>query len=211
MKEVEVWKDVLGFQGIYQASNLGRIKSFKYGREKILKPRINARGYFLVMLCKDGVQKNHYIHRLVYEAFNGKIPQGLVVNHLNEIKTDNRLENLEICTHKENINYGTCKARISASKKGKNNPMFGKKRSEETKRKISASKRGKKHTEERKRKMSEAHKGKKLSEEHKRKISEGMKRRKAETILYNMPDKLADFIERRIKEDYPLHIVKREA
>lgn len=174
MKEVEVWKDVLGFQGIYQASNLGRIKSLKYGREKILKPRINARGYFLVMLCKDGVQKNHYIHRLVYEAFNGKIPQGLVVNHLNEIKTDNHLNNLEICSHRENCNYGTSRARISASKKGK-----------------------------------------KLSEEHKRKISAARKaywqRRRAETILYNMPDKLADFIERRIKEDYPLHIVKREA
>ena len=170
MKEVEVWKDVLGFQGIYQASNLGRIKSLKFGREKILKPRINARGYFLVMLCKDGVQKNHYIHRLVYEAFNGKIPQGLVVNHLNEIKTDNHLNNLEICSHRENCNYGTSRARISASKKGK-----------------------------------------KLSEEHKRKISEGMKRRKAETILYNMPDKLADFIERRIKEDYPLHKISREA
>ena len=61
--------------------------------------------------------------------------------------------------------------------------------------------------------MSAAKKGKKLSEEHKRKLSASQKaywqRKKAETILYNMPDKLADFIERKIREDYPLHIVKK--
>ena len=174
MKKVEVWRPILGFELLYQASNFGRIKSLKFGREKILKPRLNKCGYHLVMLCKDGKGKNFRIHRLVFEAFNGKIPEGLVVNHLNEIKTDNRLDNLEICTQKENLNHGTRALRISA-----------------------------------------ANKGKKLSEEHKRKISAARKsywqRRKAETILYNMPDKLADFIERRIKEDYPLHIVKREA
>ena len=172
MKEVEVWRPILGFELLYQASNFGRIKSLKYGKEKILKPRLGKRGYQMVQLYKDGKGKNYRIHRLVYEAFNDKIPKGLVVNHLNEIKTDNRLENLEICTNKENINHGTCRARMSAAKKGK-----------------------------------------KLSEEHKRKLSASQKaywqRKKAETILYNMPDKLADFIERKIREDYPLHIVKK--
>lgn len=181
----EIWKDVLDYEGLYLVSNFGRVKSLIKGI--ILKPGFKGRGYLCVNLCKDGKLKNFLVHRLVVEAFQGKIPEGLVVNHLNEIKTDNRLENLEICTHKENLNYGTSRARISASKKGK------------------------KHSDETRRKMSEAHKGKKFSEEHKRKISEGHKRRRAETILYNMPDKLADFIEKRIKEDYPLHIVKREA
>ena len=113
----EEWKDILGFEGLYQASNMGRIKSLeriKKGKngclvtvkEKILKPQIN-RGYYRVNLYKNLIQKNYRVHRLVWEAFNGSIPEGLHVNHINEVKTDNRLENLNLMTPKENTNWGT--------------------------------------------------------------------------------------------------------
>lgn len=107
--EKEIWKDIPNYEGIYQASNLGRIKSLKrpYGlKEKILKPQI-IRGYYRVVLCKNSIQKKYLVHRLVWEVFNGTIPEGLQVNHINEIKADNRLENLNLMTCKENVNYGT--------------------------------------------------------------------------------------------------------
>ena len=114
----EIWKDIKGFEGLYQASNLGRIKSlerFRKGKngslvplkEKILKPRMLNSGYYIVQLYKNSIQKWYQVHRIVWEAFNGSIPEGLQVNHINEIKTDNRLENLNLMTCKENINYGT--------------------------------------------------------------------------------------------------------
>lgn len=162
MKLKEIWKDILGYEGLYQVSTLGRVKSLNYnrsGKERIMKPVLYGNGYYIVKLCKNGKQKRFSVHRLVAEAFLYKIPKGLVVNHLNQEKTDNRLENLEIVTQKENVNHGTCRARMSAAKRGKkhgplseehkrklseslkgeNNPMFGKKFSEEHKRKLSAS------------------------------------------------------------------------
>lgn len=135
----EIWKDAVGYEGLYQVSNLGQVKSLNYKRtdkERILKP-VLTKGYYSIGLCKNGKCKRSYVHKLVVEAFLGKISNGLVVNHLNEIKSDNRLENLEICTQKENINYGTCKARISESLRGEKHPRFGKKLSEEHKRKLS--------------------------------------------------------------------------
>lgn len=118
MKEViEIWKDIKGFEGVYQVSNLGRVKSlerFRKGangsletvKEKILKPLID-KGYYQVVLCKQSVQKHYLVHRLVWETFNGQILEGLQVNHINEIKTDNRLSNLNLMTAKENCNWGT--------------------------------------------------------------------------------------------------------
>ena len=110
---IEIWKPVIGYEGLYEVSNLGRVKSLNYlktGKEKILKERLHL-GYNRVVLYKNGVGKNYGVHRLVWSAFNGPIPKGLVINHLNEIKNDNRLCNLEICTSKENTNYGTGKIR----------------------------------------------------------------------------------------------------
>ena len=107
--ENEIWKDIPNYEGIYQASNLGRVKSLKrpYGlKEKILKPRI-TRGYYRVHLHKNSIRKDYFVHRLVFEAFNGTIPENMQINHINEIKTDNRLENLNLMTPKENINWGT--------------------------------------------------------------------------------------------------------
>ena len=106
----EKWKDIPEYEGLYQVSNLGRVKSLKrpYGlKEKILKPQINRTGYYQVNLHKNSIEKKYYTHRLVWIAFNGQIPEGLQVNHINEIKTDNRLENLNLMTAKENMNYGS--------------------------------------------------------------------------------------------------------
>ena len=118
----EIWKDIKGFEGVYQASNLGRIKSLErinvLGRrvkEKILKPLITRKGYYLIGLYKNSIQKFYYVHRLVWIAFNGQIPEGYEINHLNEVKSNNRLENLNLVTHKENINFGTRTEKCSKS------------------------------------------------------------------------------------------------
>lgn len=114
----EEWKDIPGFEGLYQASNLGRVKSLKRFRkgkndclvsvkEKIKKSVIDRYGYYQVVLCKNSIKKAYLVHRLVFKAFNGSIPEGLQVNHINEIKTDNRLENLNLMTAKENCNWGS--------------------------------------------------------------------------------------------------------
>ena len=115
--EKEIWRDIPEFEG-YQVSNLGRVKSLKRFRkgkndslasvkERILKPLINSIGYYQVGLYKNSKVRFYLVHRFVWEAFNGQIPEGYEVNHINEIKSDNRLENLNLMTHKENMNYGS--------------------------------------------------------------------------------------------------------
>lgn len=102
----EIWKDIPNYEGMYQVSNLGRVKSFNYnrtGKEGVLKPKPHRDGYFQVMLYKGGRGKMNKIHRLVILAFLGQ--SDLQVNHINGIKTDNRLENLEYCTGSENIRH----------------------------------------------------------------------------------------------------------
>ena len=112
--ENEIWKDVLGYEGIYQCSSLGRVKSLSridksgHNRKEIIrKLHSDEFGYLRVPLYKDGKCKNKQVHRLVWETFNGKIPEDMQVNHINEIKSDNRLSNLNLMTCKENINWGT--------------------------------------------------------------------------------------------------------
>ena len=110
----EIWKDIEGYEGLYQVSNLGRVKSLeridalgRRAKEKMLKPEINHRGYCRVVLCKQSVQKHYMVHRLIWEAFNGQIPEGYEINHLDERPINNALSNLSLVTHKENVNYGT--------------------------------------------------------------------------------------------------------
>ena len=131
----EIWQDILGYEGIYQVSNEGQVRSLdrmvkhqKGGLQtvkgKILKPSTTPKGYQHVILCKNGKAKNFFVHRLVYAAFCGEIPEGLVVNHINEVKTDNRLENLNLMTQKENINWGTGHER--SAKANLNHPQMSK-------------------------------------------------------------------------------------
>ena len=106
----EIWKDIKDYEGIYQVSNKGRVKSLGNDRkrkEKILKPVKNGKGYLRVMLSKKGKIKGWLVHRLVGDAFITNpfnLPQ---INHINEIKEDNRVENLEYCDARYNTNFGT--------------------------------------------------------------------------------------------------------
>lgn len=107
---MEIWKDVVGFEGLYQVSNLGSVKSIQrrvsFGHNsrivpaKLLKPILSTSGYYKVAL-----PRNTYIHRLVLMAFIGICDSKPHVNHINGIKTDNRLENLEWVTVKENLDH----------------------------------------------------------------------------------------------------------
>jgi len=97
----EIWKDVPEYEGLYRVSNLGRVKSLKWGKERVLKPKEDRGGYVYVGLYKEGVEKKFSVHRLVMLAFVGE--SGLQVNHINGLKTDNQLENLEYCTGSENM------------------------------------------------------------------------------------------------------------
>lgn len=108
---MEVWKDVVGYEGLYQVSNLGRVKSLPkkkgYGvgytqKEKLLKIANNG-AYLFVRLGKNGTYKNLFVHRMVAQAFIPNTGNKCDVNHKNGIKTDNRMENLEWNTRQENI------------------------------------------------------------------------------------------------------------
>ena len=114
----EIWKDIQGFENLYQVSNLGRVKSLNYkhtDKEKVLK-LTKSNGYLDVILYKAGEYKHHLVHRLVAQTFIPNTNSSLQVNHKNEIKTDNRVENLEWCTPKYNSNYGTKTLRFSKSR-----------------------------------------------------------------------------------------------
>lgn len=111
MSLYERWEQIKDYEGLYEVSNLGRIRNKKTGR--ILKPLKNTNGYLRLDLCKNGIRRAAKVHRLVAEAFIPN-PQNLpCVNHKDENKINNCLDNLEWCTYEYNNNYGTIKERIS--------------------------------------------------------------------------------------------------
>lgn len=112
----ETWKDVASYEGLYQVSDLGHVRSLRHEKALILKPGSSGKGYLNVRLCRDGKVKALYIHRLVAEAF---IPNPLnlpQVNHKDEDKTNNAVNNLEWCTAEYNLTYGTRQTRTTKPK-----------------------------------------------------------------------------------------------
>lgn len=104
MTEVEV-RPVVGYEGHYEVDSEGNISSLKYGKRRKLAKRYNRKGYVTVSLCTNGTQHYHTVHRIVAQAFITN-PQGLPqVNHKDENKKNNRVENLEWCTNTYNSHY----------------------------------------------------------------------------------------------------------
>lgn len=117
MKQEE-WKSIPGYDGKYEISNYGRVKSYQYckkqkSNERILMPIQQQTGYYFVNLYKDKKMKTVAIHRLVAEAFIPNPSNLPVVNHKDETRTNNYFENLEWCTHEYNLSYGTTRKRIA--------------------------------------------------------------------------------------------------
>ena len=109
----EIWKDIPEYEGLYQVSNIGRVKSlpkkinnrhsFYISKEKLRKHTVNKHGYISIGLCKNGKYKQFRVHQLVAMAFlNHRLGGKLVVDHINEDKLDNRVENLQMITQREN-------------------------------------------------------------------------------------------------------------
>lgn len=103
--EREQWRDISGYEGMYQVSDLGRVRSHKSGEWKVLRPG-NVRGYLQVVLSKGGKCKNYKVHRLVAQAFiENDDETKIYINHRDECKQNNRFWNLEYCTAQYNSTY----------------------------------------------------------------------------------------------------------
>lgn len=111
----EIFKDIPGYEGLYQCSSLGRVKSLERKiiypngslqpyRERFLKQAQQKLGYLIVVLYKDGIVKTIFVHYLVMLTFVSPRPEGMEIDHKNTIRVDNRLSNLHYCTRKENMN-----------------------------------------------------------------------------------------------------------
>ena len=149
MDNAELWMDIPHYDGLYQISNYGRVWSVR--SQKVLKPINGDHGYLVVNLYnKYGKQKTEKIHRLVALCFVDNPNNFGCVNHIDENKLNNHYKNLEWCTLSYNTWY---------SQHGEKNRFYGKT-----------------HTQDTKDKISQSRKGKKLTEEHKQKISQGVKK-----------------------------------
>lgn len=120
----EIWKDIKDYEGYYQVSNLGRIRSLDryvntgikhstqvFRRGKLIKPFIDRDGYLVLTLSKNYKLKYFRVHRLVAEAFIENLNDLPYINHKDENKQNNKVDNLEWCTQKYNVNYGTANYR----------------------------------------------------------------------------------------------------
>lgn len=123
---MEIWKNIKGYEGCYQVSNMGRIKSLSrkvwngktyfWTSERILRPGIDRDGYLLVNLSKNGKAKTEKVHRLVAKTFIPNPENKEAVNHIDEDPSNNKLENLEWATVSENNNHGWHNKRSSKSR-----------------------------------------------------------------------------------------------
>ena len=104
----EIWEEAIGFEGLYEISKSGKVKK----KDRLLRQRKNNKGYFLVDLYKNGIRHQLLVHRLVAQAFIKNPNNYPCVNHKDENKENNNADNLEWCSQKYNMNYGSCPRRI---------------------------------------------------------------------------------------------------
>lgn len=111
---MEVWKDIKGYEKVYQVSNKGNVRRLTFTNNQVTKKKIhsitptdNGNGYLIVGLRNGSKRRNFYVHRLVAEAFCEKASRGNVVNHIDHNRSNNTAENLEWCTQKQNIIYSS--------------------------------------------------------------------------------------------------------
>lgn len=131
----EVWKPVKNYEGIYEVSNYGNVRSVDrhiphregvadFFKGKMLKPYKRKRGYLTVCLYKDFKPCSKYVHRLVAEAFIENKEMLPIVNHIDENPGNNCVTNLEWCTQKHNVNHGTAKERSRETKRKKPHSIY---------------------------------------------------------------------------------------
>ena len=135
----ETWKPIKNYEGLYEVSNKGQVRSLNYkrtGEIKILKLRVDKYGYLQVHLSKNGKHYAKSIHRLVAQTFIPNPNNYSQVNHKDEKRDNNNVENLEWCNCKYNNNYGNRNKKISESISGEKHFMYGKHHTESTKNKL---------------------------------------------------------------------------
>ncbi len=167
----EQWRKVVGYDDYYEVSNLGRVRSIDrtiqytdgrvvHRKSKILSQKID-RGYYSVTVSKNNDKKLLKVHRLVAQAFIPNTDNLPCVNHKDENKENNSVDNLEWCTYEYNVNYGTRNRRASERLKNRPSKLKGVPKSLETRKKMSMSMKGKQNCL-----------GRVLSDETKKKIAE---------------------------------------
>ena len=124
---VEIWKDIVGYEGMYKVSNLGNVMSFWGKTPKLLKPAKAGKGYLVVLLSNNKYIKQFYLHRLVAQAFLPNPNNYPIINHKDENKLNNNVENLEWCSYQYNTTYGTAqdrRAKKLTNRKDQSNPVL---------------------------------------------------------------------------------------
>lgn len=152
--EEEIWKDIPGYEGRYQVSNIGHVRSLNYcgkGVVSLLKLTTDKDGYHVIFIYSKEQSVRRYrcfrVGRLVGIVFIPNPDNKPEIDHINGIRTDDRIENLRWVTRKENDNNPHCLKKKSETRMGKLNPQYGKKASSELRNKLSESHKGIKHSE----------------------------------------------------------------
>ena len=113
-----IWKEISGYEGLYEVSDTGLVRSLKFGKKRILSAGKQRKGYLAVQLCKDGICKNLLIHRLVAKAFIPNPKNLKTVNHIDENKMNNNVNNLEWLSRGDNARYSRDKLVVQLDKNG---------------------------------------------------------------------------------------------